>query len=54
MLEEIYYLVKHANFSYHDSLTMPVYERRFFIDKMVKEFEQKQQEIEKVKNKRNV
>jgi len=33
---------------------MPVYERRFFVDKMVKEAEQKQENIEKAKNKRNL
>ena len=52
--EEIYYLVKHANFSYQDCLIMPVYERRFFIDKMVQEVQQKQENIEKARNKRNL
>jgi len=33
---------------------MPVYERRFFVDKMVQEAEQKQENMEKAKNKRNL
>jgi hypothetical protein len=35
MLDEIYYLCKHANFTYSDILNMPTYERRYFVDKLI-------------------
>jgi hypothetical protein len=35
----MYYLVKYGNFTYFDLKNMPTYERRFFIDKLYKEFE---------------
>tara|TARA_R110002167_G_scaffold70431_8_gene198480 strand:- start:717 stop:818 length:102 start_codon:yes stop_codon:yes gene_type:complete len=33
---------------------MPVYERRFFIDKMITEAKEKQESMENAKNKRNI
>jgi len=39
LLDEMYYLVKYGNFTYFDIKNMPTYERRFFIDKLYKEFE---------------
>jgi|TARA_R110002020_G_scaffold196775_2_gene397756 hypothetical protein len=54
MLDELYYLIKHANFSYTDVLKMPVYERKYFIDKMVKEFETRKEAMETAKSKRNI
>lgn len=50
-LDEIYYLSKHANFSYSDILIMPVYERKYFINKLVEEFDKRNEMIEKQKNK---
>ena len=38
-LDQIYYLVKYGKFSYSDLLTMPTYERNYFFETMVKEFE---------------
>lgn len=43
LLDEIYYLVKFARFSYRDIMTMPTYERKFFINKLIEE-NKKQQE----------
>ena len=48
-LDEIYYLCKHANFSYSDILIMPVFERKYFINKIVEDFEAKQEMYEKNK-----
>ena len=50
-LDEIYYLCRHANFSYSDILTMPVYERKYFINKLVEEFDKRSEMVEKQKNK---
>jgi hypothetical protein len=33
--------VKHANFTYYDVKNMPTFERKFFIDKLFKEFEKR-------------
>jgi len=52
MLEEIYYLVRHANFSHSDIMKMPVFERRFYVEKLLEEFQKRQQNIEKSKNKK--
>jgi len=49
-LDEIYYLSRHANFSYSDILIMPVFERKYFISKMVEEFDKRNEMIEKQKN----
>jgi len=40
ILDEIYYLVKHTNFTREDALKMPVYERRFFLNKYIEEINQ--------------
>ena len=52
MLDEIYYLVRHANFSYKDLLEVPTYERKYFINKLVEEFEKKSEQYEKAKSRR--
>jgi hypothetical protein len=41
LLDEFYYLIKHGNFSYSDLLKMPTYERKYFIDKLIKEYEKR-------------
>jgi len=51
MLEEIYYLCRHVNMTYTDCMTMPTYERKFFINTLIEEFNKKNEEIEKQKNK---
>jgi len=52
VLDEIYYLTRHANFSYNDLINMPTYERKYFIGKLVEEFDKRKQQSEKVKSKR--
>lgn len=51
MLDEFYYLSKNVNFSYSDMMTMPTYERKYFINKLSSEFEKRNEEIEKARNK---
>jgi len=41
LLQEVYLLVKHGNFTYHDVMYMPVYQRRYFLHLMEKEMEQR-------------
>ena len=41
MLDEFYYLSKHVNMSYSDLQLMPTFERKFFIDKLSSEFQEK-------------
>ena len=50
-LDEFYFLGKHVNFSYGDMLIMPVFERKYFINKLVEEFDKRNEMIEKQKNK---
>lgn len=38
--------------SYSDLMKMPTYERKYFINKLSEEFQKKNEEYEKVKNKR--
>lgn len=40
-MDEFYYLVKYAHFSYNDLLNVPTYERKYFVDKLVSEHEKK-------------
>lgn len=51
VLDEIYYLVKFANFNHNDLLIMPVYERRYYLSKLIEEFDKKKEAVEKQKNK---
>ena len=51
MLDEFYYLSKHVNMSYSDLLIMPTFERKFFIDKLSTEFQEKNEQIEKQRQK---
>jgi len=41
LMDEIYYLSKHANFSYFDIINMPTFERMYFVDKLIEEFNKK-------------
>ena len=50
VLDEIYYLVKFANFSHENLIRMPIYERRYYLGKLIQEYEKKKEEIDKAKN----
>ncbi len=39
ILDETFFLVKNANYSYSDVLTMPTYQRKYFIGKVVQEYD---------------
>jgi hypothetical protein len=45
-------MVKHMRFSYESVMSIPVYERRLYIDYWQKEVEEQKKEYEKVKNKK--
>ena len=47
ILDEIFFLVKNANFSYVDVMTMPTYERKYFIGKVIEEYDTIREEREK-------
>jgi len=50
VLDEIYYLVKFANFSHENLIRMPIYERRYYLGKLIQEYEKKKEEADKMKN----
>jgi hypothetical protein len=52
LLDEIYYLIRHANFSYEDLVKIPTYERKYFIGKLSEEFQKRAEQIEKSKTRR--
>lgn len=39
VLDETFFLVKNANFSYVDVMSMPTYERKYFIGKVMEEYD---------------
>jgi hypothetical protein len=41
MMDEFYYLIKFGQFSYSDLYIMPTYERKYFLEKLIKEYEKK-------------
>jgi len=47
ILDETFFLVKNANFSYVDVMTMPTYERKYFIGKVLEEYDTIREEREK-------
>ena len=47
ILDETFFLVKNANFSYVDVMTMPTYERKYFIGKVMEEYDMIREEREK-------
>jgi hypothetical protein len=49
MLDEIYYCVKELGFSYSDLMTIPVFERRYFINKYVDDMEKIKEQQRKAK-----
>jgi hypothetical protein len=40
-LDEFYYLIKYGGFSYRDLLIMPIFERRYFVDKFIEDTSKK-------------
>ncbi len=38
LMDEIYYLVKYANFNYSEVLNMPIYERKYYLNKLLQEY----------------
>ena len=47
ILDETFFLVKNSNFSYVDVMTMPAYERKYFIGKVIEEYDTIREEREK-------
>lgn len=45
-------MVKHMRFSYESVLSMPVWERRIYLDLWQKELEEQKKEYDKAKSKR--
>jgi len=41
LLDEFYYLIKYGHFSYQDLLKVPTYERKYFVNKLIEEFNKK-------------
>ena len=52
VLDEIYYMVKHVNFNRDEVLKMPVYERRYFLQKYIGELESQKEARNAAKNKK--
>jgi hypothetical protein len=50
VLQETFILIQKLKTSYIDVMTMPVYERRFFINMLLKQHEKEQEYIEENKN----
>jgi len=47
ILDETFFLIKNANFSYVDVMNMPTYERKYFIGKIMEEYDMIREEREK-------
>ena len=47
ILDETFFLVKNANFSYVEVMNMPTYERKYFIGKVIEEYDTIREEREK-------
>lgn len=47
ILDEIYILVKNSNFTYSDLYCMPTYQRKYFLGKLVEEYERQREETQK-------
>jgi hypothetical protein len=39
LMDEFYYLSKYVNFSYQDLIMMPTFERRYYMDKLISEYD---------------
>ena len=51
VLDEVYYMVKHVNFQRDDVLKMPIFERRYHLQKYVNELEAQKTAMESAKKK---
>jgi hypothetical protein len=51
-LEEIYYLSRNFHFTREDIFRMPIFERRFYLNKLSEEIETKNDAWQQSKNKR--
>ena len=50
LLEEIYICTQYLkNITYNDVLSMPTYERRFFLNMLIKETKEREEKIEELK-----
>jgi len=47
MLDEYYYLSKYVNVNYSDFMTMPIFERRYLVNKLNEEFQAKLEQQQK-------
>jgi hypothetical protein len=45
-------MVKHMNFSYESVMSMPIYERRIYVEYFKKEMEDQKREYERAKSKK--
>ena len=52
LLQEFYYLMKHLHIPWSDLLNMPTFERIFYINTLVEEFDKKKEAYEQAKNKK--
>ena len=51
VMEEIYLLTKHGNFSSSYVENIPVYKRRYYLNLLKEEFEEKKREMDKAERK---
>jgi len=51
VLDEVYYMVKHVNFERDDVLKMPIFERRYHLQKYVAELEAQKAAMDAAKKK---
>ena len=51
VLDEVYYMVKHVNFDRESVMKMPIFERRYHLQKYVNELESQKQSMESAKKK---
>lgn len=47
MLDEFYYLSKNFSFTYDNLMSMPTYERKYFINKYIEEIDKKNEIMSK-------
>lgn len=48
VLDEIYALTKHSNFSYGDLERIPTYKRRYFLNRLKEDVEKMEEETNKI------
>jgi hypothetical protein len=50
VLDEMYALIKHSNFSFNDLNDLPTYKRRYFINKLKDDIEEINKQNESISN----